>query len=61
MLPHDTEEELAARVLTFEHRLYPWVVRCLALGEISWAAGRVVWSASARRSAAEESFQLGEG
>ncbi|WP_374644453.1 phosphoribosylglycinamide formyltransferase [Tabrizicola sp.] len=33
VLPGDTEDSLAARVLTMEHRLYPAVLRRFALGD----------------------------
>ena len=33
ILPGDTEDSLAARVLTLEHRLYPAVLRRFAMGE----------------------------
>lgn len=35
VLPGDTEETLAARVLTMEHRLYPAVLRRFAMGDRS--------------------------
>ncbi|MCB0331235.1 MAG: phosphoribosylglycinamide formyltransferase [Bdellovibrionales bacterium] len=37
VLPGDTEESLASRVLELEHVLYPWVVNNLGAGEISLA------------------------
>ncbi len=45
--PNDTEESLAARVLTAEHRLYP---RCLALvasGAVRLENGKVAWDTPA--------------
>jgi phosphoribosylglycinamide formyltransferase 1 len=33
VLPDDTEDTLAARVLTMEHQLYPAVLRCFAAGD----------------------------
>lgn len=42
VLPGDTPETLAARVLQAEHRLYPRVVAAVAAGRIRLEAGRVV-------------------
>ncbi|MBR0556110.1 phosphoribosylglycinamide formyltransferase [Ciceribacter sp. L1K23] len=43
VLPSDTADALAARVLTVEHRLYPEALRQVALGAVSMSAdGRVV-------------------
>lgn len=45
VLPEDTADSLAARVLAAEHRLYP---RCLALvaeGRVRWEAAGLVWQA----------------
>jgi len=39
VLPGDTAESLAARVLVEEHRLYPRALATLARGEIAWRAG----------------------
>src|SRR5690606_27300096 len=41
VLPDDTADTLAARILRQEHRLYPLVVRWLAEGRLSIAGGRV--------------------
>ena len=41
VLPGDTAETLAARILRQEHRLYPLVVRWFAEGRIAVADGRV--------------------
>ena len=41
VLPGDTAETLAARILSQEHRLYPLVVRWFAEGRIAVADGRV--------------------
>lgn len=41
VLPNDTEETLAARILTEEHRLYPEAIRLLAAGRIK-VCGRKV-------------------
>jgi phosphoribosylglycinamide formyltransferase-1 len=45
VLPGDTEEELAARVLHEEHRIYPQAVRWFCEGRLHLTAdGRVVVS-----------------
>ena len=41
VLPDDTEDTLAARILTEEHRLYPEAVRLFAEGRLSIAGRRV--------------------
>ena len=42
VLPDDTEESLAARILVQEHRLYPTAVRLFAEGRLRIAGRRVV-------------------
>ena len=56
----DTEDTLAARVLEHEHRIYPWVVNQIALGEIRLKDDRkTVWySDVARQGAEQHSFSL---
>lgn len=45
VLPGDTEDSLAARVLAAEHRLYPDVLRRVALGRVTVATdGRVLYT-----------------
>ena len=56
VLKSDSSETLAARVLTQEHRLYPWVVNSIAAGDISLQNGQVVISALARQTAQQEGF-----
>jgi phosphoribosylglycinamide formyltransferase-1 len=41
VLPDDTPETLAARVLVQEHRIYPLAIRWLAEGRLQWAHGQV--------------------
>jgi len=42
VLPDDTEEKLAARVLKVEHKIYPAALRMLASGKIRIEGDRVV-------------------
>lgn len=42
VMPGDSEETLAARVLEVEHRIYPQAVRWLVEGRIEFVAGDVV-------------------
>lgn len=60
VLPQDDEPALAARVLTFEHRLYPWVINSIAAGEISLRADKIRYSRSCIREAAALGFLLPE-
>lgn len=41
VLPQDTEESLAQRILEVEHRLYPEAVRLMVLGKVKRAGRRV--------------------
>jgi formyltetrahydrofolate-dependent phosphoribosylglycinamide formyltransferase len=43
VLPGDTVETLAARVLVEEHRLYPEALKAVAEGKVKLQAGRAVW------------------
>ncbi len=43
ILPGDDAEHLAARVLQLEHRLYPFVLKCLCEGHLTLFADRVIW------------------
>lgn len=49
VLPKDTAEELARRVLAQEHRLYPLVLEWLGAGLISLADGKVTYSFDVQR------------
>jgi phosphoribosylglycinamide formyltransferase-1 len=42
VLPNDSEESLAARILVEEHRLYPEAVRLFAEGRLEVVGRRVV-------------------
>ncbi len=42
VLPGDTSDSLAARVLTVEHRTYPMALRLMAEGKVRMEAGRAV-------------------
>ncbi|MEL0132387.1 MAG: phosphoribosylglycinamide formyltransferase [Rhodobiaceae bacterium] len=44
----ETESELAARVLTLEHALYPFVILALASGELQIIGGNPSWRPGAR-------------
>ena len=43
ILPEDDADRLAARVLQLEHRLYPFVLKCLCEGHLTLVADRVTW------------------
>jgi phosphoribosylglycinamide formyltransferase-1 len=48
VLPGDTEDELAARVLGEEHRLYPLGLELVATGEARLEGGRTVFAKNSR-------------
>ncbi len=52
VLPGDTADTLAARVLTVEHRVYPTALRLFAEGKVRMEDGRAVFSGEGR----EETF-----
>ncbi len=56
----DTEDSLAARVLPREHAIYPWVVNSIALKNIKFENGKVIYTKTARAEAAEQDFILPE-
>lgn len=58
ILPTDSAESLAARVLQQEHRLYPWVINQLACQAISIADREIRVSNAARAEAKELGFRL---
>ncbi len=58
VLPGDTPETLAARVLVREHQLYPWVVSALAGGYITLSGGRVAVTGQARSNGKDLDFIL---
>ena len=43
ILPEDDANRLAARVLQLEHRLYPFVLKCICEGHLTLFADRVTW------------------
>ena len=43
ILPEDDADRLAARVLQLEHRLYPFVLKCLCEGYLTLFTDRVTW------------------
>ncbi len=48
ILPGDTEDALAARVLTAEHQIYPMALRMLAEGKVRMDGNRTVFSSAWR-------------
>ncbi len=52
VLPDDTAEVLAARVLVQEHLAYPQAARGILEGRCQWVAGHVVWQADETAAAA---------
>ena len=56
VLSNDTAESLAARVLSEEHRLLPWVVEAAMTGDISWTNQTPRFSESARAEAKLRGF-----
>jgi phosphoribosylglycinamide formyltransferase-1 len=60
VLPADTSETLAARVLDAEHRLFPWVITAVAKGELSWPDKKPRFTEAAISSAKEYGFLLPE-
>jgi phosphoribosylglycinamide formyltransferase 1 len=54
----DSEDTLAARVLTFEHQLYPWAVNKIAEGHVRWSGNGVEYDETAAREAKEMGFVL---
>jgi len=43
ILPEDDADRLAARVLKLEHRLYPFVLKCLCEGHLTLFADKATW------------------
>jgi len=43
VLPSDTEDELAGRVLQNEHKIYPQVIRWFAEGRLTMTNGQAVF------------------
>lgn len=56
--PNDTAETLAARVLSLEHLLYPWVLNQMARGQIRFDNGKATFTARCCREAHERGFLL---
>ena len=53
VLPNDTEESLAARVLEAEHHLYPKVLAEFARGNMRFSGLKVMFNGNANRSSAD--------
>ncbi|WDZ77766.1 phosphoribosylglycinamide formyltransferase [Ensifer adhaerens] len=51
VLPEDTSDSLAARVLTVEHRAYPMALRMMAEGKVRMEGGRAVSRSTAEANA----------
>lgn len=60
VLPEDGEESLAARVLTHEHMLYPWVINNLATKDIVFNSRKINFSDKALGEAQSKKFILPE-
>ena len=43
IMPEDDADRLAARVLELEHRLYPFILKCLCEGHLTLLVDRVTW------------------
>lgn len=61
ILKEDTPEELAARVLKEEHRLYPWVVSSICGEKISISESGISYSMEARKDSQALSFYIPAG
>ena len=59
IVPDDTAETLAARLLTVEHRLYPAALRLVAGGKVRMEGGRVTTRVDAQTEAAGMLLSLG--
>lgn len=53
VLPNDTHDSLAARVLEAEHKIYPMALRLVASGAIHVVNDLVVWTADQPKSASQ--------
>ncbi len=60
VLPGDDDRALAARTLTAEHSLYPWVAATMARGGIEFTPVRVRYDEKAIRDARDRGFRLFE-
>lgn len=58
ILPGDDADTLAARVLTIEHKIYPWVLNHIAGGEIALKGTEVFVSERCEHEARERGFFL---
>ncbi len=58
VLATDDPDTLSARVLSVEHKLYPWTLSMIARGEIAFADGVVNYSPLAMAEAREWRFEL---
>jgi len=58
LLPNDSEELVAKRVLEREHAIYPWVLNAIARGEIQTSLEKITYSDLAREEAQKLGFKL---
>ena len=58
IIPGESAETLAARVLEREHRIYPWVISNIAQGRISLVERKVLFDARLKQEADELRFRL---
>jgi phosphoribosylglycinamide formyltransferase-1 len=58
VLASDDPDTLSARVLSVEHKLYPWTLSMIARGEIGFAGGEITYSPRATTEALEWGFEL---
>ena len=58
VLPLDSPETLANRVLSYEHIVYPWVLNLLSSGDITIKDGKISYSGRAVKEAQENGFTL---
>ena len=56
VMPNDSEDTLAQRVLELEHQLFPWVVDQIATGSITISDKGISYSNAAKQSAARLGF-----
>jgi phosphoribosylglycinamide formyltransferase-1 len=58
VIPNETAVELAARVLTLEHKIYPWVVHNICTGDITIKDGACFYSDRLKADASKNGFTV---